>query len=693
MAGPVAPASDPPAAGTRRAARRNRIAVAGRVAAALAVAAGLCALAWQLVPHHLSVTTDVVGYPIFANFDLHRYFDAFYLIVVAFPALATVLYVAVSARARGAADAPRAPLLPLVTAPAPVGPDVEDEPGARGVVRRLGRMAVPALTVTVAVGVAAAGHGATLSAWGAVAGAGYLVVVAALSRLLAGGRRPAVVNGGAALVVVPLLYAVSRATAVEVQSTHGLVRYPWLPWWLVVGALVVLVPWYVRRQRGAGPDRAAATEASVLVFVVGPVALLAMVANVSGALSTPFYAFDQAQTFTSAQLVFGHGLAPWRDLYVIHGVFPDILSGQLGLSVFAPSRWGSTAGFTVFLVPLLWVSLYLLAAVFARRNRLVAVAFVAVCVLWLGPARLAGAGLVFSPDVQSVVSGYVRFAFLPLVLILFAQVLRRRSRLWCAAFVAALVAQALVVPETALMAGCLLLTLVLFEAASRPRRGAWRPALFRTGWCAAAAAAAALLTVLVLGATGSLGSFIDYYIVFGPGHALSGALPAPWIWTELGPTVELVVPAVLVLATVWRVVWMVRGRRPWDGRDWVLVASAMFVVVYFDKVLARADPPHMAEVFTVSLPLVILWAVVGLQRLDGALRAVVAGLLARRRPGPGGGRRVVAPWHLGTLATVVVLVAAAPAPAAAVADVAGHYHPSAPTPPALPRLGYSLTPG
>ena len=683
MARPVAGAPDTAAEGSG-APRTGGVAVAGRLGAALGVAAALCALAWQLVPHQLSVTTDVVGYPIFADFDLHRYFDAFYLIVLAFPALATALYVLLAGRARPVPGAARAPVLPVVTRRATPDAGHEEAPAALGALRRAGRIAVPALTVTVAVGVAAAGHGARLSPWGAAAGGAYVVAVAGAGRLLRGGRAAAVVNGGAALVVVPLVYAVSHTTAVAVRSPHGLVRYPWMPWWLVVGALAALVAWYVRRQRGAGAARAADTEAAVLTYVVGPVALLVMAATVPGALDTPFFAFDQAQTFSSAQLAFGHGLAPWRDLYVIHGVFPDILSGQLGLSVFAPSRWGSTAGFTVFLIPLLWVSLYLFAVFFARRNRLAGAAFVAVCVLWLGPARLAGAGLVFSPDVQAVASGYVRFAFLPLVLVLFAAVLARRSRLWCAALAAALVAQALVVPETALMAACVVLTLVLFEAAARPRGGAWGPALFRTRWCLLAGAVAAAVTVVVLAATGALGAFVDYYVVFGPGHALSGALPAAWIGTQLGPTVELVVPALLVMATVWRVVWMLRGRRRWDVSDWVLVACALFVVAYFDKVLARADPPHMAEVFTVSLPLVILWAVVGLHWLDGALRTLLT-----RRAGRTG-RAALAPWHLGTLATVVVLVAAAPAPVSAVEDVAGHFHPSAPGPPQLARLGYAL---
>ena len=64
--------------------------------------------------------------------------------------------------------------------------------------------------------------------------------------------------------------------------------------------------------------------------------------------------------------------------------------------------------------------------------------------------------------------GYFRFAFLPLVLVLFDQTIRRRSRGWCAGLMAALVAQAILVPETALMAAGILVTLVAFEFLGRP---------------------------------------------------------------------------------------------------------------------------------------------------------------------------------------------------------------------------------
>ncbi len=494
-------------------------------------------------------------------------------------------------------------------------------------------------------------------------------------------------------MVVPLVYFVARTSSVLVRSDDHLRRYPWLPLWLVVPACVVVALWYGRRlRRATSAGEVHDAEAAALTYVVGVALLLVLIARLAAPLGTTFAAFDQAQSLASAQLTFGHGLFPWSDLYVIHGVFGDILSGQLGMSVFEPSRWGSASGFTIFLVPMLWVSLYVFAAYFARRNRLFVAAFVAVAVLWLTSGRLAGAGLLLGHDVMGYAQGYFRFAFLPLVLVLFDRTLRCRSRAWCAALAAALVAQAILVPETALMAGGILATLVAFEWMGRARGAALAPALMRTRWCAAFGALFVVAWALALVATGALRGFVDYYLIFGPGHSLSGAKRGFWIGEQLGPTVEFVVPVVLFLLTVLRVTIQLRRRRPWDRRDWVMVAAATFVLVYYQKVLARADQIHVAEVFIVTMPLLLLWLMTVTDALDRALRDAAARHLRRRhRSAVGDTVRTMVRGlrHPASLALVVALVALAPSPVGTVKAVASNYHVTAGSEPVLARLGYS----
>ena len=691
--------------------------VALRLVLALGLSAGLCDVVWRLVPHRLSVTTDIVGFPIFYHFDATRYFDAFYLIAIAFPLATVLLYAFLPVARGGGTRAPRTPVRPvsMVESEDPTPPDEgedgggehgEDAPGASRTIRGAARVLLPAFAVAVCVGVVASGDGPTLGAWGVVAGAGYCLGVVALSSVLrrrGWSRGPlaglSAVNGGAALVVVPLLYFVSRSSTVLVASDHHLRRYPWLPWWLVIPATIALAVWYGRRLRTATSGRdVRRVEAVVLTYVVGVALLFVLIARLAAPLDTTFAAFDQAQSLASAQLAFGHGLFPWRDLYVIHGVFGDVLAGQLGMAVFAPSRWGSASGFTVFLIPMLWAAMYVFMAYFARRNRLLVAGFVAVAVLWLSSDRLAGAGLLLGRDVMGYAQGYFRFAFLPLALVLFDQTIRRRSRGWCAGLMVALVVQAILVPETAIMAAGLLATLVVFEWLARAPGAPWAGSLMRT-WCCAGFGVLFLgAWAVFLAATGSLRGFVDYYVIFGPGHTLSGAEPAWWAGRQLGPTIEFFVPVALLLLTVARVTIQLRRRRAWSSRDWVMVASASFVLLYYQKVLARADQIHVAEVFIVTLPLILLWLIVAAETLDDAVRGVAVRALRRREPASAphrgrGGRGVrdvvLATRHPATVAIVVALVALAPTPVGTLKAVAGSYHLVAPREPVLTRLGYA----
>jgi len=114
---------------------------------------------------------------------------------------------------------------------------------------------------------------------------------------------------------------------------------------------------------------------------------------------------------------------------------------------------------------------------------------------------------------------------------------------------------------------------------------------------------------------------------------------------ELGPTVEFIVPVALLLLTILRVTVQLRRRRPWSSRDWVMVAAATFVLLYYQKVLARADQIHVAEVFIVTLPLLLLWLLVAVEAIDDAARRAAHRLLrsgdgapARRCAGSGSRR-------------------------------------------------------
>ena len=192
-------------------------------------------------------------------------------------------------------------------------------------------------------------------------------------------------------------------------------------------------------------------------------------------------------------------------------------------------------------------------------------------------------------------------------------------------------------------------------------------------------------------------------MIFGPGHTLSGAKRGFWIGEQLGPTVEFFVPVVLLLLTV-------RARHgpaaPTPARGargtGCMVAAASFVLLYYQKVLARADQIHVAEVFIVTLPLLLLWLMTGAEALDDGARKAAGRLLAggrgRRRRAwarlrargrrgapprhPGASSSPSWPWHPTPVGTVKAVAVGLP-PARA--------ERTGPGPPGLRRIPASST--
>jgi len=671
---------------------------------AFAVGALVTELLWRLVPDELSISTRIVGYPIFADFDITRYIDAYYLVAFAMPASALGAWVLVSRWGPLRREVrPSAPMFPIVLEPdeppptpslaaqrtSPTGVDTATtrvvEAGSA-----VGRVLLVALAVVVEVSVASPGD-RVLSVRGAVAGVLYvvaIVIAAGIVRVATSRRgtarhatadafqwdwRQSVASANALLAIsaLPLLLLVSNGTTVFVTSEHHLVRVAWLPVWLVVALTVLaLAVWGRRMARARGGRDIVSLESNVLVWLVGPVLLYLSWARLPGALGH-FYAFDDAQYLAAPQLIFHHGLLPWRNIYVLHGLLSDVFDGAVGMLAFGDNRWGVAAGMDLFVQPAILLSFYAFTAYFCRKNRLILVAFVA------------------ATAASFISTAAPRFVLLPVLFIVFDRVLRHRSWRWCWFFVFLLLAVAVLTPEELLFVPCFLGVVVLFELTTRRRGTGLLSSMPRVTYCAVASVVLTGAWLVYLAAAGSLSSFLQYFSDFAPGHTLEGAIPTTWhLLSSPRTTAAFFLPVVLWLLTVWRTAAKLRLRRAWSINDWLMVTAACISVIYFPKVLGRADPGHVFEANTVTLPLLLLWIFEALRLAD---RGFVAAL--RRAPGR---RWSLGLRHVGTgLVTLVVLVSTLPTSrsiAESLWRAPANFHQSVPrpAPTGMPMLGYTL---
>jgi hypothetical protein len=647
--------------------------MAARFLIAAAASATVDVLWWLRGPRQLTGPIDVVGYPIWANYDYVPSFLAYRLIVYAFPAGVLLVYSLLAWRGplrRPPGCRRRRTDARMLDIPA-------DEPAVGPALAVAARLLLPAGVIAVAASTGAAHRHQPITTAGLLAGLAYVAGVLVLAALLGRGRarsgplrwvqvRPEIpaVNGIAgAVACVAALWYVSQHSVVVVRSTHQIQHWPWLPGWLAALGVLAIAAWAAARLRGGRP--ALAVESRLLAVVVGAVAVFLITWQMRGQLGR-FYGFDDAQSLVGANLL-SKGYFPWRDQMFIHGLWPDALQSTVGFTVFGDTRWGSVVGGTVLLIPACWVILYLFAVWFSRRNRW----FLAALALPLL------AGVLDPPN--------VRFIFVPVVLVLLGETLARRSPGWCVAFMAAVVGQAILVPETVFLALPALAAVAAADLTHRaPGTKLW-PALRRTYWCAAAGLVLVAAWCVFLAANHALGAWIEYFKVVGPSHDAEGAKPPVSLhaqdWAEFGLGIAL------VLITFWAVVARVRAGRSWSARDWVTVAAAGFVALYGEKALGRFDAVHVAQVFTVILPLAVLWLE---QALTGADR-----LARARRVGTGQARGMLAAARnpVTVLAVAAAVLATVPLASGGSLLASAYHLPAraravAARPPVLPGMGY-----
>lgn len=673
---------------------------------------------WAHVSTTLHGTTDVIGYPLFANFNVNRYLDAFYLTGFVGPALAIGLYALLArfgplrrhAQKRKSDRTGEVRDGDEIEASFRRGAHIESmEPAGP---RRLMAIGVSVLRV-FAVG-AVAGleldtgfHITSLATMSAMilTGLCYLVAIFAVAWIFARATARTAAwlayasraNSLGAIALVPLLYTISNTTDLFVVSTHETVHYHWLPLWLVIPATLLLLG-YLARHIATGQD-ALVAERRLVYFVVVPVAIFIIEAALPGALGS-MDVFGEGEFLAGGWLLM-HGVLPWRDLYLIHGVLDDGIKGIVGFQIFGRTRWGATAGMTMLIAPLYWVLTYYFAAVVFFKRPLFVIA--TACAICLG---------VF-------VDWDLRFAFWPVVLVLLYRALQRRTVTRIVALVGALVVQAIFIPEMSYALIACGVTFIAFEIYERHHRWPTLSDMRGTIWASISGALIGGAFVIWLVVEKALSGFIGYFKDFATAHSLVGGIPlyttyavttlpnalgvtlhataSPPVLTRYG--LELFLPVLAMVCTAGLITVRVRDGHRLSCQDWLCVAGAILIALYYQKGVSRADVGHIAEVFEVTVPLLLLLVYRLIMGIDNALRncfsntSTSSGSTLWQR----GRKRVVECVSPASFVALVTVLAVAPiSPATLLSTVPSHYHASSPTPAPLspvaggPGLGYNV---
>jgi len=654
---------------------RRIVIEAGLAVASAAVAAAAVVKLARDLPATNQAHTDIVGYPIFADFSASRYPDVWYLTVIGWPLLGLLVFLVGRRvlRAAGLLGKPGFAVHAGRALPAPP-PEPPVDPGSPTERTALAaRVAAVALVWGLAGAIVRDNQGSRFWRDLVVIAAAYCVLLllaaAALSARgagrspwLSGVRAVSTLNAlGAALTIGGLL-AVSQRTTLTTLSDN--VQHPmhWLP--LALGVVLTAVSVGVVgiclwRGSGAGPGRVRTIERRALFLVAVPVAIFLSTAVLTGALGA-WDNFESGQEIATLRLL--HlGAVPYRDFLPYHGLLVDTFFNALGYRLLSASAWGAFAGTALILTPLNWVALYLFA------YRVAGACWAALLTVVL---------LIFN---TTLMVGGDRLMFWPLILVLLAIALDRRSRIASFFVGATAVLFAVLVPEASYAVPACGIALLARDAyhAGWPRVRLLRDFGLTLG---AIAGGAVVLVALfaVLASQHAVGGFVDFYVTQVPGHGLEGALPISFTpltqqflyWVVAPGAASLLVAAILAIR--------VRRRLALRTNDFLMMAAAVFAVLYYaGEFLGRADFPHSALAYTGAIPLVMLCAWEAAMWLNGWVRA-------RLRGSDAGGLR----WPLFYVVAVIAGITTTTSIPSVIAAAPTDFRATAATEPWLSSMGY-----
>jgi hypothetical protein len=258
-----------------------------RVAIAVLVAGGVTAAVIASLSGPLNVKADVIGYPIFANFNPYIYSRAYYLIVGLFPILALLTFFGLTRVGHrvGLATPPSRGRVRPVATPGAADASLDPEPSIWSTIAAAARLVIVGAVLGLEVGVAWNHLGLSVVlgvvGYALVVGVGSVVLSRLTPEPSTWKARLAAVNSLGASLTLAGLVLVSAHTEVRILAGNSVHRYPWFPAWLGVPLTVALFGLIFVSLRRARP---AVIERRAVLLIAAPVALFLLLAHLPGDL-------------------------------------------------------------------------------------------------------------------------------------------------------------------------------------------------------------------------------------------------------------------------------------------------------------------------------------------------------------------------------------------------------------------------
>ena len=380
------------------------------------------------------------------------------------------------------------------------------------------------------------------------------------------------------LILVPVaLYVISKNTGWNEESGQ-LTRLVWFPKQILIIAELALFYFIFRMWQQNASIYYAQNQA--ISYVIIPALIFLITAFVHGTF-TFGDDFHTGEHLVPLALSL-KGELPWRDFLFVHGVWQDFLKSFLGTKLWGPSLRAGLESSGLLFNPSYWILLYLLILKVFKDSFLKALI-----------------GLVIG---YALVADPFRFPLYSVVLFCLYQAFVSSKKIWFGLFSLCAVVQIFISPEFGLIAfglGCAIITNDILEFRDDVRK------FQRTLVCALTCSAVVTVILLTFNYFDLLDGFLVSIVHFSRSHLDVGGVPIQavdnLVWVATVPILFIACVAYLMLSRM-------QLKQRFTPLIYLLFGLAIGVAIYFIKFIGRPDG-HIYHVVAVAVPGIALLTV------------------------------------------------------------------------------------